>query len=1154
MFSHRFIDRPVLASVLSIVIVIVGLVALAALPVGQYPEIAPPTISITAVYPGASAQVVADTVTTPIEQEVNGVENMLYLSSKSTGDGVAIIDVTFTIGTDIDLAQVLTQNRVAIAEAKLPEEVLRQGVTVKKKSPSMLLAVNLISPDKRYDQLYLSNYATLQIKDPLARIPGVGDVAFLGGRDYAMRVWLDPDKLASRSLTAGDVVRALREQNVQVAAGRLGSEPTIGRIDFQLPINTRGRLPTAEEFAEVIVKAGEPRGRDPAARRLVPGPAAPAGIVRLRDVGRVELGAKSEDMNSRLDGEPTVTLAVFQRPGSNALATARAVHREMASLAEVFPEGLDYAIHYDTTVFVEESVREVVKTLFEAVVLVFIVVLIFLQDWRATLIPMVAVPVSLVGTLAVMALLGFSLNNLSLFGLVLAIGIVVDDAIVVVENVERWLAAGLPAKEAAYKAMGEVEGALVAIALVLSSVFVPTAFISGISGEFYRQFALTIAASTAISAFNSLTLSPALAAILFRGHESEAAEHARSARRALPALGVALLFGLLAIWLVEDRAVVAAGGLLPGGLPEAGVGQVSAKLLTLETLTWIVRLGIFAAGCLVGWLAAGAVNSLLAAFFRVFNLFFDLTTGAYGAVVGLLLQVSIVVLAAYIGLMALTYYGFTTVPTGFIPETDKGYLVVNCMLPEGASLQRTDPVVSRLEQIALETPGVNHVISVTGYSLLSGVNLPNAGGLFVLLEPFTERRIDPARSGPAILRSLRKKFAALREANVVAFAAPPVEGLGRTGGFKLELRDRTSQGPEALAAAAVHLAETAAAQPGIAGIFADFTANQPQLFLQIDRTKAKAQGIDLAEINRTLQVYLGGAYVNDFTAFGRNWEVKAQADAPFRMTAEAIGRLEVRNAAGTMVPLSTLCSIRDTSGAAIVTRYNLYPAADITGGTLPGTSSGEAIELMEFLAAPPPAGRGVLPPGMDIEWTELALQQILAGDTAVFVFALGTLFVFLVLAAQYESWSLPLAVILIVPMCLLAAIAGVWIAGLANTIFTQIGLVVLVGLAAKNAILIVEFAKQREQAGLPRAKAILEAATTRLRPILMTSLAFILGVVPLLLGRGAGYEMRVSLGTAVFSGMIGVTVFGIFFTPVFYSIVMWFSGPPPAAPSSSESR
>jgi multidrug efflux pump len=1126
--SHFFLDRPVFATVLSIVILILGGVALQGLPISQYPEVTPPTISIQAVYPGASAQVVADTVTTPIAQEVNGVEDMLYLASKSTGDGQAVIDVTFTVGTDIDQAQVLTQNRVAVALAKLPDEVKRQGVTTKKKASSILLCVNLVSPDGRLDQLAMSNYGLLQIKDALARIEGVGDVAFLGARDYSMRVWLDPDKLASRGMTATDVVRALREQNVQVAAGQLGQPPAAAGIDFQLPINTTGRLPDADEFRAVIVKSSTGGGGRE-------GFVTSGEIVRLEDVGRVELGAKNYDATSRLDGRESVTIAVFQRPGSNALATAARVRREMDRLARDFPDGLRHVIHYDTTVFVDESVHEVVKTLFEAVVLVFVVVLVFLQNWRATLVPMVAVPVSLVGTFAVMGLLGFSLNNLSLFGLVLAIGIVVDDAIVVVENVERWLARGLTAREATAKAMDEVSGPVVAIALVLSSVFVPTAFIAGISGEFYRQFALTIAASTAISAFNSLTLSPALCAILFRGHE----QGRGGSRQPLPAAGIALVAGLFAIWVFEDVAVVKAG-LAAAGLPN-------------EWRVWAVRLAVFAGGGLAGLAASPLLNLLLAGFFRVFNLFFDLTTGAYGAIVGLLLRAAIVVLAAYVALMALTYYGFTTVPVGFIPDQDKGYLVVNCLLPDGASVERTEPVVERMTREALATPGVAHVISITGYSLLSSTNLPNSGGMFVLLEPFARRKIDPALHASAILRDLRQRFAAIQEAQVVAFGAPPVEGMGNTGGFKLHVRDRTAQGPEALEAAVAALAETAAVQPGLTGLFSGFRANQPQLFVDVDRAKVKAAGIDLAEVNAALQIYLGGGYVNDFTAFGRNWPVTVQADQAFRMRQADIGRLKVRNAAGEMVPLSTLVTVRDSSGPSIVTHYNLYPAAELTGATLPGTSSGDAIAVIEALADQPPAGRGLLPPGMDFEWTELALQQIRAGNTAISVFLLGTVFVFLVLAAQYESWALPFAVILIVPMCLLAALTGVWLSGLDNNIFTQIGLVVLIGLAAKNAILIVEFAKQRQDAGLGQAEAVLEAAKQRLRPILMTSLAFILGVVPLVLGRGAGAEMRVALGTAVLSGMLGVTVFGIFFTPVFYSTVMRFAEgrrvDPPARPA-----
>ena len=1121
MISQFFIDRPVFATVLSLVIVIVGGIAAIGLPVGQYPDVVPPTISIQTIYPGASAQVVADTVTTPIEQEVNGVEEMLFIASKSTGDGQAVIDVTFKLGTDIDLAQVLTQNRVAIAEAKLPEEVKRQGVMTKKKSPSILLCVNLFSRNGRYDQLYLSNYALIQVKDALARIDGVGDVAFLGARDYSMRIWLDPDKLSTRGLTAGDVVKALREQNVQVPAGRLGQPPAEPGIAFQVPLETTGRLLEPEAFAEVIIKTGSE-----AAPATGP-PAVGREIVRIRDVGRVELGAKNEDTASTLDGGETITIAIFQRPGSNAIATAERVRQEMARLARTFPPGLEQQIIYDTTVFVEESIHEVVKTLFEAVVLVFVVVLLFLQNWRATLIPMLAVPVSLVGTFAVMAGLGFSLNNLSLFGLVLAIGIVVDDAIVVVENVERLISQGLAPRAAARQAMQEVSGALVAIALVLAAVFVPTAFITGISGEFYRQFAITIAASTAFSAVNSLTLSPALAAILFAGHETAATPAAAQAGNSpLPRMVIGLLGGLTAIWLGEDHAVVWAG-LAAGGSP---------------LVFWGLRLAVFVAGFVGAVIVAPLVNLLLAGLFRLFNLFFEVTTGVYGVVVGVLLRIAIVMVGVYVALMGLTYFGFTTVPVGFIPEQDKGYLLVNATLPEGASHERTARVVRQLEQIAADTPGVAHTIAVSGYSLLSGVSLSNTGGMFVVLDSFASRVVDPDKSAFAIARRLRQAFAAIRDAQCVVFNAPPIDGLGNTGGFKLQVRDRTGHGPAALEQATAELSGNLAAQPGLVGLFSTFRANQPQLFIDIDRTKAKAAGVSIAAINQTLQVYLGSAYVNDFTAFGRNWQVTAQADAPFRMLPEDIGRLKVRNATGEMVPLATLLTVEETSGPAIVTRYNLAPSADLSGSTLPGTSSGDAIALVEALASPPPAGRGLLPPGIDHEWTDLSLQQILAGNTASFVFALGTVFVFLVLAAQYESWLLPLAVILIVPMCLLAAIAGVWLAGSDNNIFTQIGLLVLVGLAAKNAILIVEFAKQREADGLPRAEAILEAATQRLRPILMTSLAFILGVVPLLLGKGAGAEMRVALGTAVFSGMLGVTIFGIFFTPVFYSVVMWFGG------------
>ena len=1122
MISQFFINRPVFATVLSVVIVIVGGIAALRLPVGQYPDVVPPTISIQTVYPGASAQVVADTVTTPIEQEVNGVEEMLFISSKSTGDGQSVIDVTFKLGTDIDLAQVLTQNRVAIAEAKLPAEVKRQGVITKKKSPSILLCVNLFSSDGRYDQLYLSNYGLIQVKDAIARLDGVGDVAFLGARDYSMRIWLDPDKLATRNITAGDVIKALQEQNIQVPAGRLGQPPATPGIAFQVPLNTTGRLLDPEEFADVIIKTGHE------STAIKGAPAVGREIVRIRDVGRVELGAKNEDTASSVDGSEAITMAIYQRPGSNAIATAKRVRNEMEKLAASFPSGLEYGVLYDTTVFVEESIQEVMKTLFEAVILVFVVVLLFLQNWRATLIPMIAVPVSLIGAFAVMAGLGFSLNNLSLFGLVLAIGIVVDDAIVVVENVERLIRQGLPPREAARQAMREVSGALIAIALVLAAVFVPTAFITGISGEFYRQFAITIAASTVFSAINSLTLSPALAAILFNRHNTSDRKNQKHQRNdPLPAIVIGLLFGLMTIWLAEDFVLVWTG-LANGSQP--------------ALIIWLLRLCLFGVGFVCGSFLATFFNMLLAGFFKLFNLFFDVTTGAYGVVVGLLLKIGIVVVGAYIVLMGLTYFGFNTVPVGFIPEQDKGYLLVNATLPEGASHERTAEVIAELEKIAAETPGVAHTISVSGYSLLSSVSLSNAGGMFVILDPFASRAVHSEQSSFAIARKLRNDFYRVRDARCVVFNAPPIDGLGNTGGFKLQIRDRTGHGSTELEQTTAGLADALAAQPGLVGLFSSFKANQPQLFINIDRTKAKAAGVSIQSIHQTLQVYLGSTYVNDFTAFGRNWQVMAQADAPFRMLPEDIGRLEVRNTDGEMVPLATLLTVEETSGPAVVTRYNLAPSADLSGSTLAGTSSGDAIALVETLASQPPGGQGLLPRGIDFEWTDLSLQQILAGNTATFVFAMGTLFVFLVLAAQYESWLLPLAVILIVPMCLLAAISGVWIAGSDNNIFTQIGLLVLVGLAAKNAILIVEFAKQREADGLPRTQAVLEAATQRLRPILMTSLAFILGVVPLLIGRGAGAEMRVALGTAVFSGMIGVTVFGIFFTPVFYYVIMWFSG------------
>src|SRR4051812_10778862 len=1145
MISHFFIDRPIFATVLSIVIVIVGGVAVTQLPVAQYPDVAPPTVQVTATYPGANARTTADNVATPIEQEVNGVERMLYMSSKCTNDGQMNLDVTFELGTNLDTAQVLVQNRVAVAEAKLPEEVKRIGVTTKKKSPSILLCVNLVAakrPDGSYfyDQLYLSNFATLSVKDDLARINGVGDVAFLGPRDYSMRVWLDPDKLAARDLTANDVINAVREQNRQVAAGRLGQPPvpTGNSVQFQLPINTAGRLTSEEQFENIVLKTSSD-----------------GGVVHFKDVVRdnrldengrvldkgIELGAKNYDVNSYLDGDPSATLAIFQLPGSNALDTAKAIRGKMEELKTRFPEGVDYQIHYDTTVFVQESITSVIHTLVEAFILVFIVVLIFLQNWRATIIPMVAVPVSLIGTFAVMAILGFSLNNLSLFGLVLAIGIVVDDAIVVVENVERWLAEGMSPRDASRKAMEEVTGPVIAIALVLCAVFVPTAFMAGISGQFYKQFALTIAASTIISAFNSLTLSPALAALLLKPHGH--GEHGHVQQEALPRAGVAIIGGLIAyVFLLAPIGHlfgIEVGG-HGHGAPEVASHTNAVTLLAL-------KVGVFAVGAIAGWFAGIVVNQLLGVFFRAFNWFFDVTINIYGRLVAGLLRVSVIALLAYAGLMCLTFLGFKAVPIGFIPEQDKGYLVLNAQLPDGAALDRTDKIVREMSKIAREEHGVAHTIDLPGYSAVLGTNISNVGGMFVILEPFEERAGKAELGAPQIIKRLREKFSKITAAKVGVFGAPPVEGLGTTGGFKLQVQDRRSAGLRSLQGSVENLADEGNRDPRLAGLFTSFSVTQPQLYVKVDEEKAKGQQIKLQDIDATLQSYLGSFYVNDFFFQNRNWQVNLQAAPKYRMKIDDIGNLEVRNAKGNRVPLRTLISVRYDSGPAIVNHYNLYPSAEINGGTAPGISSGQAISIIDGVAA------NALPNTMGFEWTELTFQQILASKDLLtkLAFPLAVVFVFLVLAAQYESWSLPLSIILIVPMCLLAAITGIWLASLNNDIFTQIGLVVLIGLAAKNAILIVEFAKQLQDQGKPRVEATIEACRLRLRPILMTSFAFILGVVPLVLAKGAGAEMRRTLGIAVFSGMLGVTAFGIFFTPVFYSVVRWFTESKRTMPKSA---
>jgi len=1145
--SRFFIDRPIMAAVLSIVIVIVGVVAYIKLPVAQYPEVAPPTISITANFPGANALDVAENVATPIEQEVNGVENMIYMLSKCTNDGQMILDVTFAPGTDLNMAQVLVQNRVSVAEAKLPEEVKRQGVTTKKKSPSILLCVNLTSEkvanakpgeeEYKFNQLYLSNYATLNVKDVLARIPGVGDVTFLGPRDYSMRIWLNPEKAAALGMTPAEVVAKVREQNRQVPAGRVGQPPVPVGQDFQYPLSTPSRLVTEAQFGEIIIKSDK------------------GVIVKLKEVvraeGGIELGAKNYDVNSYLDGQPSVTLAVFQLPGSNAIETAKAIKKSMQRLSETFPQGVKYDIVYDTTVFIDESINAVYHTLIEAIVLVFIVVLVFLQNWRATIIPMIAVPVSLIGTLAMMSALGFSLNNLSLFGLVLAIGIVVDDAIVVVENVERFLAMGFSPLEASRKAMDEVSGPVIGIALVLCAVFVPTAFLAGITGQFFKQFALTIATSTIISAFNSLTLSPALCALMLKPHakghmENGHGEHAQA--EALPRLGIVIIGGLLAMVFLGPMVgpwfgIESTGH---GGHGEAADGASSKTLLAF-------RAGMFALGAIAGWFASRLVNLAFAKFFQGFNWTFDRTINGYGRGITLLLKASVIVLVVYVGLLVGTVGMFKVVPGGFIPEQDKGYLVVNAQLQDGASLERTDEIVRQMTDIALHDEefkeAIGHCISVPGYSILTGTNISNVGGMFVILKPFEERKGKPELSAPAVAKKLREVYRKkIVPANVAVFGAPPIDGLGSTGGFKLQVQDRASIGPRGLEGGVATLASAGNSQSGLVGLFSSYSANQPQYELPVDREMAVARDVSLTELYDTLGVYFGSAYVNDFTRFGRNWQVIVQADPVFRKEIRDLSTLKVRNRKGKMVSLETFVKEEPTTGPAIVNRYNMYPSAEITGATNPGTSSGDAIRIMETLA------KRELPSSMGFEWTELSYQEIEAAKDPIspFIFPLSVLFVFLVLAAQYESWSLPFSIILIVPMCVLSAMIGIWLNKLDNNVFTQIGLVVLVGLAAKNAILIVEFAKQKQDQGLGRFDAAVEASKLRLRPILMTSFAFILGVVPLVLATGAGAEMRTALGIAVFSGMLGVTLFGIFLTPVFYVVLRWLvERNAPASPQMS---
>ena len=1138
MLARFFIDRPVLAWVISIVIILLGAIAAALLPIAEYPEITPPTVQVTARYPGANAQVIADTVAAPIEQQVVGVEGMLYMSSQSNNDGSYTLDVTFALGTDVNMAQVLVQNRVAIAEPTLPDVTRAIGVTVKKRSPDLLLAIGLYSeanPETSrpyYDQLYMSNYATIQVKDALARVEGVGDVTIFGQQDYSMRVWLDPDKLQSRNLTAGDVIRVLREQNVQVAAGQIGQPPVPPGQDFQYTMSTLGRLVEAEQFADIILKTG-----------------ADGEVTYLKDVARIELGARSQDTQLQWDGRPSAGLGIFQLPGSNALDVADRIKARMRELETRFPKGLRYAVVYDTTPFVRESVNEVFHTLRDAVILVAIVILLFLQDWKALLLPVIDVGVSLVGTFAVMSLMGFSLNNLTLFGLVLAIGIVVDDGIVVLENIERWLDKGLPVREATINAMNEITGPILAITLVLSSVLLPSAFLGGITGQFFRQFALTISVAMIISAVNAMTMTPARAAWIFASRQP--GEHGDQGKEALPWWSFALFGGLATVWFLASTLGVWLGLPAGEGHGEAAPGGLQSTLLTWGIYALLFLPGAIAGGVL-GWFIIRRVNWALGWFFRGFNSVFERTTQAYSKAVGWGLRLSAIVLLVYVGLIGLTGFGFTQVPSGFVPPQDKGYLIANIQLPDAASLERTLEVTQAVEKIALETPGVAHTVAIPGQSFVLNAFSSNYGSMFIILKPFEERR-DPALAGEAITAQLRARVQReVPEARVLAFGAPAVRGLGNAGGFKLMVEATGDVNLDALQAQADNLAAKGNQQPGLVGLFNGFRARTPQLYVDIDRTKVKTMGVELGDVFNALQAYLGSYYVNDFNRFGRTWQVNVQADAPFRVDAEVVRQLKVRNADGDVVPLGAVAEVRDSAGPVQITRYNMFPAAAINGASRPGVSTGDVLATMEKLAQD-------LPRNMSSEWTELSFLQKQESKVEQFrdlqqnpfsAFALGVVLVFFVLAGLYESWSLPLAVILVIPMCLLSALTGIALAGMDVNIFVQVGFVVLVGLAAKNAILIVEFARDRQEEGASVFDAAVEAARVRLRPILMTSFAFILGVFPLVIAAGAGAEMRRTLGTAVFSGMLGVTFFGIFLTPVFYSVVRRFSGRGLATPES----
>ena len=1097
MFCRFFIDRPIFATVLSVVITLAGAIAVYALPVTQYPEIAPPTVEVSTMYPGANSRVVADTVAAPIEQLVNGVEDMLYMSSQCTNDGSYTLTVTFAPGTDLNLAQVLVQNRVALAQPTLPDAVQRRGVTVRKKAPGILMIVNLFSPDGSRDNLYLSNYATIQMRDELSRVEGVGDISFLGQRDYSMRVWLDPQRMAMRGIGTQDVLRTIEQQNTQVAAGQIGQQPTTEGQVFQYTMTTPGRLANESQFGEMVLRTDE-NGR----------------MVRLRDVARIELGATAYDQVCTLDGKPSIAISIYQLPGSNALQVADDVRARMVELRQRFPEGLDYSIVYDTTPFIRESVAEVFVSLRDAVILVAIVVLVFLQGWRPAIIPLVAVPVAIVGTFAAMAAFDFSLNALTLFGLVLAVGIVVDDAIVVVEAVEHNIERGLSPREASIQAMQMVAGPVIAVGLVLTAVFIPCAFISGVVGQFFRQFAVTIAVSTLISAFNSLTLSPALAVLLLRPR----GEGQRLETLPRPWLSLAgAWLGYSAVW----------------GLLESSIrGSEQLAWIPAEVWPW----GLAGVGLIVVWLAGRLVNLLLALGFSAFNRAFQAGTRVYVSLVGLLLRASPVVLLAYGGMLYGTWLLFADTPAGFIPAQDKGYLVLNVRLADSASLERTQAVMSRVEDLASRVSGVRHTVAIAGQSLLLNTNAPNFGAMYVMLESF-EERLQTKRTADQIAEELRELFAReVSEADVNILGAPPIEGLGTSGGFRVVIQDRGENGLSVLEGVSQAVVDQGNSNGLLRDVFSGFRAATTWLELDIDRDSIRKMGLSIGDVFNALQVNFGSLYVNDFNRFGRTWQVNVQADARYRMRTDDLRRMYVRSPTAGSVPLASFVRVRSVPGPLMIYRHNLYPAAFVNADAASGVSSWEAITSLKSLA------EQQLAPSMRVEYTELAFLQQLAGNTAMYAFLLAVVLVFLVLAAQYESWSLPLAVILVVPMCLLCAVVGVRAAGLDINIFTQIGFVVLVGLACKNAILIVEYARARSLAGSPAYESTLDACRLRLRPIVMTSLAFVFGVIPLVLGEGAGAEMRRTLGTAVFSGMLGVTVFGVFLTPVFFYVIQKLVG------------